>query len=62
MFEQAGSTLNLFADRNTRNDAPRLRVPEQLVPVAERAVHHHVRADVRVAVGEARREAAVERR
>ena len=38
---------------------PRVRLPEQLVPVAERAVHHHLRADVRVAVAAARREAAV---
>ena len=41
VFEQAGSTLNLFADRSTRNDAVRLGVPEQLVAVAERAVHLH---------------------
>ena len=61
-FEQAGSTLNLFADRNTRNVAPRLGLPEQLVPVAELAVHHHARAAVRVAVGlaGAARQGAVE--
>ena len=38
---------------------PGVRLPEQLVPVAERAVHHRLRADVRVAVAEARPEAAV---
>ena len=30
-FEQAGSTLNLFADRATRTEIARLEVPEQLV-------------------------------
>ena len=39
--------------------APRLRaVPEQLVPVAERAVHHRLRAGLRLALGEARRTAS----
>ena len=38
VFEQAGSTLNLFADRNTQQRASRLAVPEQLVPVDELAV------------------------
>ena len=55
VFEQAGSTLNLFADRNTRNVDVRLGVPEQLVPVAELAVHHHLRAGVRLALAAARR-------
>ena len=41
VFEQAGSTLNLFADRNTRNVGLRLDLPEQLVPVDELAVPHH---------------------
>ena len=35
VFEQAGSTLNLFADRSTRNVGARLELPEQLVPVAQ---------------------------
>ena len=46
VFEQAGSTLNLFADRDTRNVDPRLELPEQLVPVAELAVHHRSFAPV----------------
>ena len=50
MFEQAGSTLNLFADRNTRNDVPRLEFSEQLVPVGQPALRHHLRAGVRLAV------------
>ena len=54
VFEQAGSTLNLFADRNTDNVGVRLELPEQLVPVAELAVHHRARAGVRVAVDPAR--------
>ena len=35
VFEQAGSTLNLFADRNTQHVDLRLELSEQLVPVAE---------------------------
>ena len=58
VFEQAGSTLNLFADRSTRNELFGCELPEQLVPVAERAVHHHLRAGVRVAVDDARPRAA----
>ncbi len=50
VFEQAGSTLNLFADRNTHNVLFGWAYPEQLVPVAELAVHHRARAGVRVAV------------
>ncbi len=49
-FEQAGSTLNLFADRDTNNVAFGCDFPEQLVPVAQRAVHHHAGAAVRLAV------------
>ena len=55
VFEQAGSTLNLFADRNTQQRAVRLRVPEQLVPVDELAVPLDPRARVRLAVAAARR-------
>ena len=39
-FEQAGSTLNLFADRDTSTSCLRLGLPEQLVPVGELCVHH----------------------
>ena len=53
VFEQAGSTLNLFADRSTRNAILGWSVPEQLVPVGERALHHRVRAGVRLALGDA---------
>ncbi len=44
VFEQAGSTLNLFADRNTRQQRVRLRFPEQLVPVDELVLPDPVRA------------------
>ena len=54
VFEQAGSTLNLFADRSTRTTSSSAGVPEQLVPVGERALHHHLRAGVRLALGHAR--------
>ena len=46
VFEQAGSTLNLFADRSTDNTLFGYRVPEQLVPVAELAVPDHALAPV----------------
>ncbi len=50
VFEQAGSTLNLFADRNTHNVLFGWEYPEQLLPVAQLAVHLRARAGVRVAV------------
>ena len=53
-FEQAGSTLNLFARPRDAHVAPRLDLPEQLVPVAAAALHHHVRAGLRLAVAAAR--------
>ena len=54
VFEQAGSTLNLFADRSTRNVVFGWSFPSSLVSVAERPVHHRLRADVRVALDHAR--------
>ncbi len=53
VFEQAGSTLNLFADRNTAQRRLRLELSEQLVPVGELAVPDHLRAGVRVALAAA---------
>ena len=50
VFEQAGSTLNLFADRDTRTSVLGWSVPEQLVPVAELAVHLDLRAGLRLAL------------
>ena len=62
VFEQAGSTLNLFADRNTHNVVFGWAFPEQLVPVDELALPDHLRAGVRVALAAARaaRQRAVE--
>ena len=54
LFEQAGSTLNLFADRATRNVDPRLEFPSSWFQSVQLAVHHHLRAGVRVAVAAAR--------
>ena len=54
LFEQAGSTLNLFADRDTRTTFLGWGYPEQLVPVGQLAVRLDVRAGVRVAVAPAR--------
>ena len=52
VFEQAGSTLNLFADRNTYNNFFGFAFPEQLVPVDELVLPDHLRADHGVGVGQ----------
>ena len=52
VFEQAGSTLNLFADRNTHNDVFGAAVSEQLVPVDELVLPDPVRAGDGVGVGQ----------
>ena len=54
LFEQAGSTLNLFADRDTRTSSLRLELPEQLVPVDELDVHRIARAGLCLALDRAR--------
>ena len=46
-YEQAGSTLNLFAERSVDNSVFGPRVSRRLVPVAAGAVHHPLRAAVR---------------
>ena len=54
VFEQAGSTLNLFADRNTVQQRARVRFPEQLVPVDELVVPDPLCAGDGVGVGPTR--------
>ena len=54
VFEQAGSTLESVRRSIDAQRRVRLGLPELLVPVAERAVHHRLRADVRLAVDHAR--------
>ena len=49
-YEQAGSTLNLFADRYTRLEVVRLLVPVVLVPVGAAGLRDPARAGLRVAV------------
>ena len=51
VFEQAGSTLNLFADRNTDNNFAGFAFPEQLVPVDELVLPDPLCADHGVGVG-----------
>ena len=51
VFEQAGSTLNLFADRSTDTRCSATPFPSTLVPVAQLVVPDHPRAGVRVGVG-----------
>ena len=46
-YEQAGSTLNLFAQRSVDNSVLGHAFPASLVPVAAGAVHHPLRAPVR---------------
>ena len=46
-YEQAGSTLNLFAERSTNNAVLGHSFPASLVPVAAAALHHPVRAGLR---------------
>ncbi len=55
-YEQAGSSLNLFAERYTdRADrSAALRDSHRLVSVAEFGLHHHLRAVLRVDVDRAR--------
>ena len=52
LFEQAGSTLNLFADRDTRTTILGWSLSEQLVPVDELAVRVVLRPGVRRALDE----------
>ena len=53
IFEQAGITIALFADRAHARGAVRLVVPVRLVSVAEFAVRDPARAPVRLAVAAA---------
>jgi POT family proton-dependent oligopeptide transporter len=62
VFEQAGSTLTLFADRFTRKRNLRRRVPVELVAVGELGVPHLVGAGLRVAVAASRPARTVEPR
>ena len=52
-FEQAGSSLNLFAERQHRPLGPRIPVPGELVPVGAAVLHHYAGAGVRLALGQA---------
>ena len=61
-FEQAGSTLNLFADRYTRLELSRLSRSLVVVPVGAAVVRDHARAGVRMAVAAARAPRAVRAR
>ena len=61
-FEQAGSSLTLFADQNTDNVVLRLRVPLQLVPVGGAGLRGALRPRVRLALGLAGPARAVEPR
>ena len=59
-YEQAGSTLNLFADRYTRLELLGFDVPLVLVPVGAAALRDPARAGLRVALDAARPARAVE--
>jgi POT family proton-dependent oligopeptide transporter len=51
-YEQAGSSLNLFAERYTdRSRLAALRDPHRLVSIAELGLHHHFRALLRLGSG-----------
>ena len=54
VFEQGGSTLNLFADRSTRNVAFGWAFPSSWFQSLNALVHHRLRADVRLALDHAR--------
>ena len=59
-YEQAGSTLNLFADRYTRLSAAGFTLPLVVVPVGAGALRHPAGAGVCVALDGARRSAALD--
>ncbi len=50
-YEQAGSTLNLFADRSTNNTVLGHSLPGELVPVASAALHYPLRPGLRQRCG-----------
>ncbi len=60
VFEQAGSTLSLFARDSTRNFVFGWEFPSQLVAVAERDVHLHPGAGLCVALGQDGQQPAVD--
>ena len=58
-YEQAGSTLTLFADRHTQLEVVRLLVPVVVVPVGAADLRDPPRAGVRLALDSARHARAV---
>ena len=53
-FEQAGSSMNLFAETQHEPDARGLGSPDELAAVDQPDLHHHARAGDGDAVGQAR--------